>query len=307
MIYDEFVKFEEFNRDTIRLNKIYVDINDGDLIAGLLLSQVVYWNLPSKETNIKRSGEYLVKQRTDWINEIRITAKQYDRAAAVLKENGFIDWIIKTSNFYQGKTVPHIKLNADFLIEKVNEHIKSDLPKGENGQSELPKGKNRFSRKVKTGIDERSKPSISNITTDITSNTCADGAEVIHLPANHFADKKALHNKIKADFQAANNYYHDVKEAKAIDSIINRALYQLEDKKDFAAAYKIVRDKAVILWRLIQSRQNDFYAQVSFLPSILLSQWNKLKSNIEQARKLTKAEEILSPEMYEAVRRARHG
>ena len=36
-------------QDTIDFKKCYVDLCD-DLIGGLLLSQIVYWHLPSKES-----------------------------------------------------------------------------------------------------------------------------------------------------------------------------------------------------------------------------------------------------------------
>jgi len=47
MEFNEFLSWELTTRDTIDFKKIYVDIA-GDLIAGLLLSQIIYWHLPSK-------------------------------------------------------------------------------------------------------------------------------------------------------------------------------------------------------------------------------------------------------------------
>lgn len=61
----------------------YIDIS-GDLIAGTLLSQIMYWfstkNGKSK-VSIYRDGHYwLAKRREDWMDEIRISKKQYDCA-----------------------------------------------------------------------------------------------------------------------------------------------------------------------------------------------------------------------------------
>ena len=93
--FKEFLAWELYSRDTIDLKRIYIDIA-GDLIAGLLLSQIIYWNLPSKETGksklqVKKDGHYwIVKGREDWYNEIRITKRQYDRASKILIEKDLI-------------------------------------------------------------------------------------------------------------------------------------------------------------------------------------------------------------------------
>lgn len=70
-----------------RLNKTlhaYIDIA-GDLVAGALLSQIMYWFSEDKNGNIRvkveKDGQYwLVKRREDWMSEIRISKKQYDCA-----------------------------------------------------------------------------------------------------------------------------------------------------------------------------------------------------------------------------------
>lgn len=70
-----------------RLNKTlhaYIDIT-GDLIAGTLLSQILYWFSDGKNGNprvsVYRDGYYwLAKRREDWMKEIRISKKQYDCA-----------------------------------------------------------------------------------------------------------------------------------------------------------------------------------------------------------------------------------
>ena len=86
---------------TSKLNVVhhaYVDIA-GDLVAGALLGQILYWFGPGKEgktrARIVKDGRYwIAKARADWWDEIRITPKQYDRAAKILKDKGLIE--IKT-------------------------------------------------------------------------------------------------------------------------------------------------------------------------------------------------------------------
>jgi len=115
---EAFYKWEEASRDTVDFKKIYVDIA-GDLIAGLLLSQIIYWHLPSNEgkskLRIEKEGKtWLAKNRTDWWDEVRITPKQFDRAAGLLKEKG----IIETKLFkFNGAPAVHIYLNEKKFLE----------------------------------------------------------------------------------------------------------------------------------------------------------------------------------------------
>ena len=78
---EEFLYWEEKSKDTIDFKVIYVDVAD-DLIAGLLLSQIIYWNLPSKKGQSKireiNGRRQLVKQRGDWYSEIRITENLFN-------------------------------------------------------------------------------------------------------------------------------------------------------------------------------------------------------------------------------------
>jgi hypothetical protein len=109
-----------------RLQLIYVDITN-DLIAGLLLSQIIYWNMPnnSGENRLKiihNDRYWLCKSRKEWFNEIRITERQYDRASKLLcDELNIIDIDI----FKYGNTPKtHIAINYDILIELINKQLK---------------------------------------------------------------------------------------------------------------------------------------------------------------------------------------
>jgi len=66
--WSNFLLWETASRDTVDFKTIYVDMAD-DLVAGLLLSQIVYWYLPSKEGRSKlrvfKDGYYwIAKTRT---------------------------------------------------------------------------------------------------------------------------------------------------------------------------------------------------------------------------------------------------
>jgi hypothetical protein len=92
----QFVSWERMARDVIDFKRIYVDMTgkpgeplSGDPLAGLMLSQIVYYHLPDRRGNprlhIERGGNlWLVKRRTDWWEECRIKPKQADRILGVL-------------------------------------------------------------------------------------------------------------------------------------------------------------------------------------------------------------------------------
>ena len=119
----EFWGWEISSKDTIDFKKIYVDIT-GDVISGLLLSQIIYWHLPSKKNSeenklkVKRNGKkWLVKSRDEWWEECRVSPKQVDRCLKVLRNKGIIETeIYKFSN----SPTTHIWLNMENFLFTCN-------------------------------------------------------------------------------------------------------------------------------------------------------------------------------------------
>lgn len=97
----------------INFQVAFVDMLDGNHLAALLLSQIVYWHLPDKsggltKLRVKKKGKlWLVKQRKDWWTEIRMNVRQVDRAMKVLKEKGYIEAEIHR---FDNLTAQHIRL-----------------------------------------------------------------------------------------------------------------------------------------------------------------------------------------------------
>ena len=156
----------------------YIDIA-GDLIAGTLLSQIMYWFSKDKSGNRKvkiyKDGYYwLAKGRNDWVNEIRISPKQYDNAIKKLKQKGFVE-----TKLYKFESVPttHIRpiydsINKEIkkwkcaVAEEISQDVDLNLPKGEigispNGKTEFPKRDNSITettnREYKTEITDSNK------------------------------------------------------------------------------------------------------------------------------------------------------
>jgi hypothetical protein len=136
---------------------VYVDIT-GDLIAGTLLSQILYWFSPTSDGKekvrvMKENCMWIAKRREDWWNEIRITPKQYDRAIKILQDKGFVE--SKLFRF-KGHATTHIrpipkKINQTINLwiydkalfyEKQSESTENTQisPKGES--IDFPEGKN---------------------------------------------------------------------------------------------------------------------------------------------------------------------
>lgn len=135
----DFLRWEKASRDSIDVKRCYVDIAGGDLVAGILLSQLIFYYLPSQSSDaphklsVFHEGHYwLPKKREDWWNECRVTPKQFDRASALLTTLQLI--VVKRFRFHGSPTV-HVRACLDVIVERVN----SILTKGENPNS--PKGK----------------------------------------------------------------------------------------------------------------------------------------------------------------------
>ena len=101
----------------------------GDLIAGILLDRIIYLlsqEMDGKTERIERDGyTWIARRRADWKDEIRISAKQYDRAARILERKGFI--VTKTFRL-GGDPTTHIRINYDVLNSNF-----CDLSDRENG------------------------------------------------------------------------------------------------------------------------------------------------------------------------------
>ena len=78
--FNHFLLWEQASRDAILVKRVYIDMA-GDVIAGLMLSQIIYWHLPSSEgktrLRIVRDGYFwLAKSHTEWWDECRLTDRK---------------------------------------------------------------------------------------------------------------------------------------------------------------------------------------------------------------------------------------
>ena len=135
--FEAFLKWEEKSRDTIDFKKAYVDMT-GDVVAGLMLSQVVYWHLPGRDgedkLRVERDGlRWLVKTRDEWWHECRLNPREVDRARKILEGRGIIE--VRLYKF-QGSPTQHLRICEDRFLELWQEVI----------GGEVQRSKRKFSR-----------------------------------------------------------------------------------------------------------------------------------------------------------------
>jgi len=160
--FEQFLLWERASRDTLEVKRLYIDMA-GDLVAGVVLSQIVYWHLPNREgcarLQIQREGKlWLAKGRAEWWDECRVSPKQADRALEVLEGNG----LIEVRLFKFGKAPrKHIRIRHDEFLRAWKCHVARSVGDQGPGQDSAvdfaqrsksrisPKGQNRFRPKVK--------------------------------------------------------------------------------------------------------------------------------------------------------------
>ena len=69
--FKKFVIWEKITRDSIDVKKCYIDIAGGDVVTGILLSQILFWFLPNSKNQSKirifRDGRpWIKKERGEW-------------------------------------------------------------------------------------------------------------------------------------------------------------------------------------------------------------------------------------------------
>jgi len=112
---EDFVKFvndERISSDIIDVKRIYIDLA-GDLTAGVLLSQIIYWYLPSKKgedkLRVEHDGyQWIANTKEDWWDQVRITRRQFDRAVGILEKK---ELVIKKIYKFKGVPTVHLRLN----------------------------------------------------------------------------------------------------------------------------------------------------------------------------------------------------
>lgn len=114
----DFARMEAASRDCIDLKRSYIDVA-GDLAAGVMLSQIIYYFLPA-QAHYLRDG-WLVRRRADWWEECRLTPKQADRALRLLIQKGLIE--TRIAHDAGGAPTTHVRLLKDSFLAQYESAI----------------------------------------------------------------------------------------------------------------------------------------------------------------------------------------
>lgn len=123
MTPDEFVKWEA-SAAGIDFKPEYVDVAKDSLSAGVLLSQIVYWFLPSKKSGkskvtVQREGRlWIAKSKEVWYLETRLKRDKFDHAADILEDESLI--YRRTWHFQRLPTL-HIHLRLEMFLPALAE------------------------------------------------------------------------------------------------------------------------------------------------------------------------------------------
>jgi len=130
MTADEFLKWEK-GAWGVDFKMEYVDLAGGDIEAGLLLSQIIFWFLPSKsgksKMTIERDGRpWIAKKRADWWKETRLAQKRFDRAVTILEERGLV---IKGDFHFRRVRMVHVTLDLGEFLRQLEALLERDSAK----------------------------------------------------------------------------------------------------------------------------------------------------------------------------------
>lgn len=141
------------------VRKLYVKMA-GDLVAGIMLSQIAYWHSAGPDgkprLRVQRDGHlWLVKARTDWQDELCLSAKQADRGLRVLRERGLIETMVAR---FGGDPTTHIRIVWPRFLDAREELLddlaaplpEPTLPAGE--KPDIPEGNSVIPQRVRTGL-----------------------------------------------------------------------------------------------------------------------------------------------------------
>jgi hypothetical protein len=119
---------EDTARDIIAVKRIYIDLCDGNLHDGLVLSQIIFWHGKNKETGedrlrVFKDGHYwLAKTYQDWWEECRVKDRTARECIVRLERRG----LIVTDLFkFNGAPTKHIRMNRE-AFENAIRHLMSN-------------------------------------------------------------------------------------------------------------------------------------------------------------------------------------
>lgn len=216
--FADFIAWERASRDSIDFKKVYVDIA-GDLNAGLMLSEIIYWYLPSKNSDvnklrIERDGySWLAIRRTEWWDRTRLSPDQADRALGLLVKAGIVK---KTRYKFAGELAVHIRVDEKVFMSMMadaiehpatNPYVPTEMELGKKAKSNLVKVENGIAENAQILLTESTASNTSKDSTpkspkgtEVDNSPEAESISAIintYLSATQTIDPSAYRNKSK--------------------------------------------------------------------------------------------------------------
>lgn len=144
--WDQFIVAEQATEDTIDVKKAYIEMTGGDVTAGVLLSQIIYWHLPSKKEGltklrVKRDGHlWLAKTYEAFEDETGINKRRAERAYSVLVKCGLIE---KHVWKFAAKNAVHVRIRRKAFLKAYSDVISQNFLKHQMVFRETPDGASR--------------------------------------------------------------------------------------------------------------------------------------------------------------------
>jgi hypothetical protein len=189
MKFDEFLTWESTTRDTIDFKKIYVDMCDGEIIDGLILSELTFWHLPNKHGESKlrvcKDGKmWIAVSLSEWWDRARITSDQAFRAIERLCAK---DIVVKQVFRYNNSPTTHLRINQEKFMEIWEYRVKNPMEnpyKSRTRENDIADTRNPLRGDAKT---------LTETTTELTDNGDFEekppdpqdkSCEVSHIPGD---------------------------------------------------------------------------------------------------------------------------
>lgn len=107
----KFLSWDAATHEHVLVRTVYIDMAGGDLAAGVMLSQLIYWSKPGKngsKLRVKHGNDlWIVKSWRDWYDECRLSRSVSNRALERLRDLG----IVRTARpKFRGVPTTHIAI-----------------------------------------------------------------------------------------------------------------------------------------------------------------------------------------------------
>lgn len=117
---------ERSEKDIISFKRMFVMMTGGDILAGILLSQIIFWHAPNKDggskLRVNRDGHnWIAKTSQEWSDDTMIKPRQIDVLIDRLVK---MKLIIKKNFRFNGIKMRHIRINETVYLDQYHKAIR---------------------------------------------------------------------------------------------------------------------------------------------------------------------------------------